>query len=80
MRKDILDFIGRLILGLTLGMFALVITALVNTAIGKVVLIGVASWVAVNIAGIDITDVKGMVGMMKDDPTYLAEFAIERFF
>ena len=35
---------------------------------------------SLNIAGIDITDLKGMVNMVKDDPTYVAEFAIERFF
>ena len=80
LRRDIFDFSAKIILGLILGIFALVITALVNTAIGKIVLIGVASWVAVNIAGIDITDVKGMVTMLKDDPTYAVEFAVERFF
>lgn len=80
LRSDILDFTAKIILGLVLGTFALVITALVNTAIGKIVLIGIASWVAVNIAGIDITDVKGMVNMMKEDPTYAVEFAVERFF
>lgn len=80
LRRDIFDFSAKIILGLILGIFALVITALVNTAIGKIVLIGVASWVAVNIAGIDITDVKGMVTMLKDDPTYAVEFAVETFF
>jgi len=80
MRKDLLDFFGRIIVSVILGMFALTITALLNTAIGKIVLIGISSWVAVNIAGIDITDVKGMVSMVKDDPTYAVEFAVERFF
>jgi|11BtaG_2_1085332.scaffolds.fasta_scaffold115696_2 hypothetical protein len=79
-RRDILDFTSKIIVGVILGVTALVITALINTAIGKVVLIGVASWIAVNIAGIDITDIKGLASMVKEDPTYIAEFAIERFF
>ena len=80
LRRDVLDFTSKIVVSVILGVTALVITALINTAIGKVILIGVASWVAVNIAGIDITDLKGMVNMVKDDPTYVAEFAIERFF
>ena len=80
LRRDILDFTSKIIVSVILGVTALVITALLNTAIGKVVLIGVASWIAVNIAGIDITDLKGMVSMVKTDPTYAVEFAIERFF
>ena len=79
-RRDILDFTGKIIVSVILGVTALVITALLNTAIGKVVLIGIASWVAVNFAGIDITDIKGLASMVKEDPTYIAEFAIERFF
>ena len=80
LRRDVLDFTSKIIVSVILGVTALVITALLNTAIGKVVLIGVASWIAVNIAGIDITDLKGMVSMVKTDPTYAVEFAIERFF
>ena len=79
-RRDILDFTGKIIVSVILGVTALVITALLNTAIGKVVLIGIASWIAVNFAGIDITDIKGLASMVKEDPTYIAEFAIERFF
>ena len=79
-RRDILDFTSKIVVSVILGVTALVITALLNTAIGKVVLIGIASWVAVNIAGIDITDLKGLASMVKEDPTYIAEFAIERFF
>lgn len=79
-RRDVLDFTSKIIVSVILGVTALIITALINTAIGKVVLIGVASWIAVNIAGIDITDIKGLASMVKDDPTYMAEFAIERFF
>ena len=79
-RRDILDFTSKIIVSVILGVTALVITALLNTAIGKVVLIGIASWVAVNFAGIDITDIKGLASMVKEDPTYIAEFAIERFF
>ena len=79
-RRDILDFTSKIIVSVILGVTALIITALINTAIGKVVLIGVASWIAVNIAGIDITDIKGLASMVKEDPTYIAEFAIERFF
>lgn len=79
-RRDILDFTSKIIVSVILGVTALIITALLNTAIGKVVLIGIASWVAVNFAGIDITDIKGLASMVKDDPTYMAEFAIERFF
>ena len=80
LRRDILDFTSKIIVSVILGVTALVITALLNTAIGKVVLIGVSSWIAVNMAGIDITDLKGMVSMVKTDPTYAVEFAIERFF
>ena len=79
-RRDVLDFTSKIIVSVILGVTALIITALINTAIGKVVLIGVASWIAVNIAGIDITDIKGLASMVKEDPTYIAEFAIERFF
>jgi len=79
-RRDILDFTSKIIVSVILGVTALIITALLNTAIGKVVLIGIASWVAVNFAGIDITDIKGLASMVKEDPTYIAEFAIERFF
>lgn len=80
MKTLLVDLTAKVLLGLILGTFALIITALVETAIGKVVLIGIASWVAVNIAGIDITDLKGLASMVKSDPTYLAEFAVERFF
>ena len=79
-RRDILDVTSKIIVSVILGVTALIITALLNTAIGKVVLIGIASWVAVNFAGIDITDIKGLASMVKEDPTYIAEFAIERFF
>lgn len=80
MKTLLVDLTAKVLLGLILGTFALIITALVETAIGKVVLIGIASWVAVNIAGIDITDLKGLASMVKEDPTYIAEFAVERFF
>ena len=80
MNYAVSNFLAKVTLGLILGTFALIITALIETAIGKVVLIGIASWVAVHIAGIDITDIKGLASMVKSDPTYLAEFAVERVF
>ena len=77
MTAQVLNITGKIITSIILGMFAIVIAALVNTTIGKVILIGVASWVAVNIAGIDITDVKGLGIMIKNDPTYAVEFALD---
>lgn len=73
----VLGIVGKTISTIIIGMFAVAIAALVNTTIGKVLLIGFASWIAVNICGIDVTDLEALKEMVKNDPSYAVEFALD---
>ena len=57
----------------------IIMTALANTAIGKIALVAIASWSLVNIWGVAITDVETMTQLIYEDPQLAIEYALSWF-
>ena len=67
----------RLLCTLILSLTAVVCTALWNTAIGKVMSIIIAGWLAVNVFGLDLTTVESVTTTVKDNPHVIVDTALE---
>jgi len=70
---------AKVIATVLVGCFAVAITALANTVIGKFILIGISGWIAVNIFGLEINNVKEFVEVVRNDPSYLVEAGLDVF-
>ena len=70
---------AKIITTVVLGCFAIAITALANTMIGKFILIGISGWIAVNIFGFEMSSVREMSEVIANDPHYIVELALDTF-
>ena len=70
---------AKIITTVVLGCFAIAITALANTMIGKFTLIGISGWIAVNVFGFEMSSVREMSEVIANDPHYVVELALDAF-
>ncbi|MDB2403041.1 hypothetical protein N9W43_07565 [Litoricolaceae bacterium] len=75
----VVNAFARIMIAVLVGCFAVAITALANTMIGKFILIGISGWIAVNIFGFELSSVKDMSEVIANDPHYVVELALDAF-
>ena len=54
----VINAFGKIFATVLIGCFAVGITALANTVIGKFLLIGISGWIAVNVFGLELSSVR----------------------
>jgi uncharacterized membrane protein YesL len=54
----VVNSFGKIIATVLIGCFAVGITALASTVIGKFLLIGISGWIAVNVFGLELSSVR----------------------
>ena len=54
----VVNSFGKIIATVLIGCFAVGITVLANTVIGKFLLIGISGWIAVNLFGLELSSVR----------------------
>ena len=75
----VVNAFARIMIAVLVGCFAVAITALANTMIGKFILIGISGWIAVNIFGFELSSVKDMSEVIANDPHYVVKLALDAF-
>ena len=75
----VVNAFARIMIAVLVGCFAVAITALANTMIGKFILIGISGWIAVYIFGFELSSVKDMSEVIANDPHYVVELALDAF-
>ena len=75
----VVNAFAQIMIAVLVGCFAVAITALANTMIGKFILIGISGWIAVNIFGFELSSVKDMSEVIANDPHYVVELALDAF-
>ena len=75
----VVNAFARIMIAVLVGCFAVAITALANTVIGKFILIGISGWIAVHIFGFELSSVKDMSEVIANDPHYVVELALDAF-
>ena len=68
---------GKIVATVLIGCFAVGITALANTVIGKFLLIGIAGWIAVNVFGLELSSVREVAEILRNDPHYIVELGLD---
>ena len=68
---------GKIVATLLIGCFAVGITALANTVIGKFLLIGISGWIAVNVFGLELSSVREVAEILRNDPHYIVELGLD---
>ncbi len=67
-----LQLMGPLIIGAAI----IISAALIKTLPGQVVLVLIASWIALNIFGIDVTNLKGLREGAEENPSIILDFIL----
>jgi len=73
----VVNALGKIVATVLVGCFAVGITALANTVIGKFLLIGISGWIAVNIFGLELSSVKEIAEILRNDPHYIVELGLD---
>ena len=68
---------GKIVATVLIGCFAVEITALTNTVIGKFLLIGISGWIAVNVFGLELSSVREVGEILRNDPHYIVELGLD---
>ena len=73
----VVNALGKIIATVLIGCFAVAITALANTVIGKFLLIGISGWIAVNVFGFELSSVREVAEILRNDPHYIVELGLD---
>ncbi len=68
---------GKIVATVLIGCFAVGIIALANTVIGKFLLIGISGWIAVNVFGLELSSVREVAEILRNDPHYIVELGLD---
>lgn len=73
----VINALGKIVVTVLIGCFAVGITALANTVIGKFLLIGVSGWIAVNVFGLELSSIREVAEILRNDPHYIVELGLD---
>jgi len=73
----VVSALGKVVATVLIGCFAIGITALANTVIGKFLLIGISGWIAVNVFGLELSSVREAAEILRNDPHYIVELGLD---
>lgn len=73
----VVNAFGKIAATVLIGCFAVAITALANTVIGKFLLIGISGWIAVNVFGLELSSVREVAEILRNDPHYIVELGLD---
>ena len=68
---------GKIVATVLIGCFGIGITALANTVIGKFLFIGISGWIAVNVFGLELSSVREVAEILRNDPHYIVELGLD---
>ena len=73
----VINALGKIVVTVLIGCFAVGITALANTVIGKFLLVGVSGWIAVNVFGLELSSIREVTEILRNDPHYIVELGLD---